>query len=87
VLDEHVEFLERIAVEQELDALARRQFALGVLGVDASLAAAKPRLLTALVEAGENVFQDAAPDFMAKIRLFLARAPRARNRRRHRNKG
>ena len=36
VLDEHVEFLERALVEQELDALARRQLAALVLRVDAA---------------------------------------------------
>ncbi len=61
MLDEHVEFLEGIAVEQQFDALARRQLAFGVLGVDAPLAAAEPRHLAAFVEAGENVFHRALP--------------------------
>ena len=43
VLDEHVPFLERAFVEQQLDALARRQLALFVLGVDALLPAAQAR--------------------------------------------
>ena len=41
VLDEHVPFLEDALVEQELDALARGELALGVLGIDALRAAAE----------------------------------------------
>src|SRR5439155_3877938 len=41
VLDEHVEFLERSLVEQQLDALARGQLAAGVLRLDALLPAAE----------------------------------------------
>ena len=41
MLDEHVEFLERSLVEQQLDALARGQLAAGVLRLDALLAAAE----------------------------------------------
>jgi hypothetical protein len=41
VLDEHVEFLERALVEQQLDALPRRQLAAGVLRLDALVAAAQ----------------------------------------------
>jgi hypothetical protein len=43
MLDEHVEFLERIVVEQKFDALARGELALGVLRRDALLAAADSR--------------------------------------------
>jgi hypothetical protein len=43
VLDEHVELLEGALVEQQLDALARGQLALGVLRLDALLAAAPPQ--------------------------------------------
>ena len=43
VLDEHVVFLERAGIEQHVDALARRQLALGVLRLDAALAAAQAR--------------------------------------------
>ena len=39
VLDEHVEFLERVVIEQQLDALARGELALGVLRRNALLAA------------------------------------------------
>ncbi len=55
MLDEHVELLERVVIEQEFDALARRELALGVLGGDALLAAAQAGALAAGVEAGENV--------------------------------
>ena len=41
VLDEHVEFLERALVEQQLDALPRGQLAAGVLRLDALFAAAE----------------------------------------------
>jgi hypothetical protein len=43
VLLEHVPLFEGAVVEQQLDALARRQLALGMLGVDALLAAAERR--------------------------------------------
>jgi hypothetical protein len=43
MLDEHVEFLERAGIEQHVQPLARRQLALGMLRVDAALAAAQPR--------------------------------------------
>src|SRR5471030_2633095 len=42
VLDEHVVFLERARIEQHVDALARRQLALGMLRLDAALAPALP---------------------------------------------
>ncbi len=41
MFDEHVELLETALVEQELDALARGQFAAGVLRLDALLATAE----------------------------------------------
>ena len=44
VLDVHVELLEGVLVHQQVDALARGQLAALVLGVDARLAAAEPRL-------------------------------------------
>ncbi|MCY1247141.1 hypothetical protein D3C72_1687630 [compost metagenome] len=40
----HVVFLEGIRIEKNLDALARRQLAFAVLGVDTALAAAGPCL-------------------------------------------
>ena len=56
VLDEHVELLERALVEQELDALARGQFAALVLGFDALFAAAQAGLFPALFQPVEDVF-------------------------------
>ena len=56
VLDEHVEFLERALVEEQLDALARGQFAALVLGLDALFAAAQARLVPPFVESVEDVF-------------------------------
>ena len=50
VLLEHVPFFEGAVVEQQFDALARRQLALGVLGVDALLAAAEAGLLALFVQ-------------------------------------
>src|SRR5262249_54975140 len=43
VLDEHVPLLEGVGIEQQVDALARRQFALGVLRLDPAHAAPLPR--------------------------------------------
>jgi hypothetical protein len=60
VLDEHVELLERVVIEQKLDALARSELALGVLGRDALLAAAQMGAFAAGVEAGEDVFHGRA---------------------------
>ena len=59
VLDEHVPFLERIGVEQQLDALARGELALGVLGVDALLAAAEPGAGALLFELFDDVVHEA----------------------------
>jgi hypothetical protein len=47
VLDEHVPFFEGAFVEQQFQPLARRQLALGMLRLDALLAAAQPGLLRA----------------------------------------
>src|SRR5690606_19104442 len=54
VRDEHVEFFERAFVKQHFDALARRQLALGVLGVDAAGTTAKARLGTPLLQLLED---------------------------------
>ena len=43
--DEHIVFFETLGIEQHVDAFARRQLALAVLGIDAALPAAEPRLL------------------------------------------
>ena len=55
VLDEHVPFLEGAGVEQQLDALARGQLALGVLRLDAPLAAAGARRRALFLEPAEDV--------------------------------
>src|SRR6266568_6152395 len=60
VLDEHVEFLERPLVEQELDALPRGQFAARVLRLDALLAAAA-------LGAGAPFFEDIEDLFHLRI--------------------
>ncbi len=56
MLDEHVEFLERALVEQQVDALARRQLAAGMLGCDALVAAAEFRAGAAFFKGVEDVF-------------------------------
>ena len=61
VLDEHVELLERALVEEDLDALARGQLALGVLGLDARLAAAQAGDLAAALEFLQHVLHRSAP--------------------------
>src|SRR6202020_2130571 len=58
VLDEHVELLERAAVHQEFDALARGELAALVLGLDAGVAAALPRADAAFLKLVENVLHD-----------------------------
>jgi hypothetical protein len=52
VRDQFVDFFEGAGIEQEIDALARRQLACGVLLVEAVLAAAQFR---AAFEIGERV--------------------------------
>ena len=61
MLDEHVEFLEQIVIEQDVDALARGELALGVLGRDALLAAAEPGAFAAGVETTEDVLHWRGP--------------------------
>ena len=63
VLDEHVEFLERALVEQELDALARGQLAAGVLRLDALLAAAELGAGAPFFEGVQDVFHLLPPAF------------------------
>jgi hypothetical protein len=55
VLDEHVPFLERAVVQQQLDALARRQLAFLVLGVDALLSAAQAGQLALFLQLVQDV--------------------------------
>ena len=72
MLDEHVEFLERSMVEQQFDAFARGQLALGVLRLDARLAAAEPGPGAPAVESFEHLFQGKAPQSNSPV------APRAK---------
>ena len=60
MLDVHVELLERVLVEQQLDALARGQLAALVLGVDARLAAAETGLVAPPLEFLDDVFHGSA---------------------------
>ncbi len=55
VLDEHVELLEGVLVHEELDALARGQFAALVLRLDAPPAAAAARAVAPLFELVDDV--------------------------------
>jgi hypothetical protein len=53
--DEHVEFLEAALVQQQLDALARGQLALGMLRLDAAPATTQARLGSAVLKLFEDV--------------------------------
>ena len=53
VAGQHVELVERARVEQELDALAGEQLALGVLALDRALRPGVERLLLALGQLGQ----------------------------------
>ena len=78
VLDEHVEFLERVVIEQEFDALARGELALGVLRRDALLAAAEAGAVAAGVEAGEDVLHLQSPGCFRRSVARPAARPNAR---------
>ena len=90
VLDEHVELLERAAVHQELDALARGELAALVLRLDARLAAAGARIGAAVFELVENVLHGSAPhspggpdwlkDFIASAEPSVISRPEASGR-------
>ena len=60
VLDEDVELLEGVLVHQQFEPLARGQLAALVLGVDARLAAAEPRVGAPGFELFRDVFHDVA---------------------------
>jgi hypothetical protein len=84
MLHEHVEFFERIMIEQKFDAFAGGKLAPGVLRVDALLAASEARAFAAFVEDFENVFHEDFPvlaECAAKnvgpglARLFWGRNP------------
>ena len=59
VFDEHVPFLERARIEQQLEALPGRQLALGVLGVDALLAAALAGTFALFLQLADDVLHGA----------------------------
>jgi hypothetical protein len=59
----HVVFLERSLVEKHFEPFARGQLALGVLRVDALLAAAKPRLFAPLLNLFDNLPHHRPPFF------------------------
>ena len=61
VRHEHVELLEAALVEQDLEPLARGQLALGVLGLDAPLAAPEPGLAAAALELVEDILHRRSP--------------------------
>ncbi|MOA14594.1 hypothetical protein D3C78_1347040 [compost metagenome] len=55
MLDKHVPLFEGAVVEQQFDALARRQLAFLVLRVDTLLSTAESRLLALVFESLKNV--------------------------------
>ena len=69
--DEHVELLEAVLVQQQLDPFAGGQLAAGVLGIDSALPAAQPCFGAALVELFQDVLH-AVSVRLAAIRLLRA---------------
>ena len=65
VLDVHVELLERVVVHEQADALACRELASAVLGVDAHLAAAEARLRPPPLQFLQHVLHVSRPVFAA----------------------
>ena len=61
MLDEHVEFLERALVQQQLDALAGGQLAAGVLRLDALVAAALFGACATFIECFEDMLHGFRP--------------------------
>ncbi len=55
MLDEHVPFLEGAGVEEQLQSLARGELALGVLRLDATLAAAGAGGLAHILKPAKNL--------------------------------
>ncbi len=89
MLDEHVELLERVAVHQQLDALARGELAALVLRLDALFAAAAARAGATCFELVENVFhirlaRSAAPGRPDLLCKFHSKACAQRHERRKR---
>ena len=58
MLDEHVVFFEAVQIEQHVEPLARRQFALGMLGLDPPLAAAESRRVAPFAKFCKNFLHD-----------------------------
>ena len=61
MLDEHVELLERSVIEEQLEALAGRELAALVLGIDALDASAKAGVGAAAFEFGDDFFHGGKP--------------------------
>ena len=61
MLLEHVPFFEAAIVQKQFDALARRELALGVLGIDTLLAATEPGLLALLVQLSNDFLHRYSP--------------------------
>src|SRR4030095_11317028 len=78
VLDEHVEFLERALVEQQLDALARGQFSAGVLRLDAFFAAAELGAGAPFFEGVQDILHAASARLLVPIWGLLTRPFRKR---------
>ena len=70
MLDEHVELLERSVIEEQFEALAGRQLAALVLGIDARLAATEPRIFAAFLKRFQNVFHDLLRPGLSAISTF-----------------
>jgi hypothetical protein len=77
MLDEHAPFLKGAGVEQRLDPLAGGQLALGVLGGDALLAAARARGRPLLLQPLQDLLQPTkSPSFARRIDGESATKPR-----------
>jgi len=61
MLHEHIELLEGALVEQQLDALARRELAAAVLRFDALVAAAEARRIAPLSRPSMICFMELSP--------------------------
>jgi len=73
MLHEHIELLEGALVEQQLDALARRELAAAVLRFDALVAAAEARRIAPLFETVDDMLHGtlALSFFSRDRRLFM----------------
>ena len=86
VLHEHVELLEGIRIEQQLDALAGGELALGMLRLDALFAAPGAGAVTAFFEFSEDVFHGMALAGKRQIGLQIVGLRRAGQAKRRRNR-